>query len=71
MAAAKNKSASKSVGQPSAPEGAEAVLLVAVEPVKAGGKRVAPGEIFAVAPDAAKALLDAGAAAVADVAAGD
>lgn len=53
-------------GQPSAPEGAEGVLLVALVPLKHGGRRHVPGGTFAVAPVEVGPLLDAGLAGVPD-----
>lgn len=45
-----------------------AVLLAAVEPIRHDGRDIAPGETFAVAPEAAAALVDAGAASIAEAA---
>lgn len=42
------------------------VLLTAIEPIRYDTANIAPGETFAAAPDVAEALLDSGAARLAD-----
>jgi len=64
--AAKGKRAPVAASQSSVPEGAEVVLLVALAPLKHGGRRHVPGEVFPVAPDEVEPLLDAGLAGVPD-----
>lgn len=42
------------------------VLLKAVDPIRHDGKDIAPDAIFAVGPDSVQALLDNGAAVIAE-----
>lgn len=52
--------------KPKAAAPAGDVSLVAVEPIRHDGADVAPGETFAVSPEAAEALVNSGAAKAAE-----
>ncbi len=60
---AKNKTvAAADVDQSSAPQGVEAVSLVAIEPLRLDGVDVAPGKTFSAFAGDAQGLLATGAA---------